>query len=284
MGSQVWIEGIQPVDQDMARAQQDFIEEFGEIVEDDPEATAGMTALLGSIGEENEGSGGSSGKVSSQTTAQRAGSRHQRDPLMSPVTGSSALRRDSAAGSPSPSRAAPNTKSRTKSFVGLTIVSSSGSPQAASYHGPSRSASVSQGLGLAGTSGANTPTMHMGMMSPSTSHHHQAPILDRGPGSTLFPSSFSTLSAEPNLGRAASGLVGGLKSPDVENQFSHGGWAEMKRGLGRKQSGTGLSESEYSSFWLFLSIRVGEEGSQRQAPSRLPASRIMSIQQVTTTN
>lgn len=218
MASQVWIEGIEPVDpEERARAEKVFAEGFGEIVEDDEEAAAGMTALMGTIGEENEG------KPSSQTTAQKAGSRYKRDPLSSPQTATSVLPSDSPTG-----------KIRTKSFVGLTIVASSATSQSAR-----RSPSISTGLGLATSSSSL-------QMSPSTSQSNFQNQLtfDRDPGSNLFPTSFSTLSTKPNLGRDASRPDGGHEAAQVQHQFSHGGWAAMKQGLNRKQSGTGLSESE----------------------------------------
>lgn len=263
---QVWIEGLSPVDPDEAeRAERRFREEFGEIVEDDDAATAGMTALLGTIGEGDEGSGNGPGlsgqkggikrntnlQQQSQTPAQRAGSRHQRDPLNSPANHTTALPGISPsgggahAGSPElvGTGTGKRTASRSKSFVGLTIHSGSiTSPP---------SFSRERGLGLAG-SGMGMGGMGMSMSrSPMFTPDAEMamPTYDRGPGQALFPTGFASLSAEPNLGRAASGLVGGIKPQVVPSAFSYRpGEAEMGMGGGRlmrRKSGTGLSESEY---------------------------------------
>jgi len=82
--------------------------------------------------------------------------------------------------------------------------------------------------------------------SPATPHGPLAsgdsPVAwERGPGSPLFPSSFSSLSVEPNLGRSASvALAGGVKATSPAEDFRR-----VRGGVVRKPSGAGLSESEY---------------------------------------
>ncbi|WVQ97991.1 hypothetical protein IAU59_005111 [Kwoniella sp. CBS 9459] len=221
--NQVWIEGLEAVDSNArAKAEQDLAAAFGEIVEDEGEqASAGMTALLGgmdSIGEgEDEGASSGSGRGGGglgqaaraiPTTAQKAGNSHKVDPMLSP-----------SAQFHSPPRAPQAAKqSRSKSFVGLQICTS---PTAASNQYVPRSPS----------SQLQTPVLGTATL----------PVYERGPGSPLFPSSFSSLSAEPNLGRSASVAIagGGRPPPPVQDEFSR----FDRRGLMRKPSGAGLSES-----------------------------------------
>ena len=260
---QVWIEGLSPVDPEEAeRAERSFREEFRDIVEDDDAATAGMTALLGTIGEGDEGgSGTKQGGPKRQTPAQRAGSRHQRDPLLSPVKNTAPLPGISGSGGAaysgsvesigaSPGVGGRRTQSRSKSFVGLTIHSGSiTSP-------PSFSNAAGMGMGV-GSFGGSTPggmgiSMGMGLgpggRSPMFSPDAEMamPTYDRGPGQALFPTGFASLSAEPNLGRAASGLVGGIRPQVVPSAFEYGHGGEGGSRLMRRKSGTGLSESESS--------------------------------------
>lgn len=244
--SQVWIEGLAPVDPDeLERAERQFREEFGDIVEDDAEAAAaGMTALLGTIGEgegEEEGDkdrrGGGGARVSRQTTAQRAGSKDSYDPLdsLSPHRSGGLL---PASVSPGKTMKNPHAHARSKSFVGLTI--QSGSLPATSIPGAAHVRSPGY-----------SPTMEM---DAQMGLGMAMPTYDRDPGQALFPSGFASLSAEPNLGRAASGLVGGVKPQVVPSAFTYGyGYGDMedekgrrdwKGMLKRRQSGTGLSESE----------------------------------------
>ncbi|OCF37385.1 hypothetical protein I316_00506 [Kwoniella heveanensis BCC8398] len=214
--NQVWIEGLEAVDTDArAKAERDLAAAFGEIVEDENEqASAGMTALLGSMDAIGEGpdEGVSAGPAARAipTTAQMAGSSHKIDPMLSP-----------SAQFHSPPRATQNARqSRSKSFVGLQICTS---PTAATNQYVPRSPS----------SQLQTPVLGTATL----------PVYERGPGSPLFPSSFSSLSAEPNLGRSASVAIagGGRPPPPVQDEFSR----FDRRGLMRKPSGAGLSESEF---------------------------------------
>ncbi|WVF69948.1 hypothetical protein IAT40_004733 [Kwoniella sp. CBS 6097] len=215
--NQVWIEGLEAVDPDArVKAERDLAAAFGEIVEDEGEqASAGMTALLGgmdSIGEGGESEDAFSGGLlparAIPTTAQKAGNSHKVDPMLSP-----------SAQFNSPPRATQNARqSRSKSFVGLQICTS---PTAATNQYVPRSPS----------SQLQTPVLGTATL----------PVYERGPGSPLFPSSFSSLSAEPNLGRSASVAIagGGRPPPPVQDEFSR----FDRRGLMRKPSGAGLSES-----------------------------------------
>lgn len=98
-----------------------------------------------------------------------------------------------------------------------------------------------------------SPTTQQGLpRSPSavqTPVREAMPIFERGPGSPLFPSSFSSLSVEPNLGRSASvGLVGGLGMKASAMEYGNAeGDGRRWSAIGRKASGAGLSESEWSS-------------------------------------
>ncbi|WVR04563.1 hypothetical protein IAU60_001570 [Kwoniella sp. DSM 27419] len=213
--NQVWIEGLEPVDADEgARAEKALLAAFGDVVEDEGEqAAAGMTALMGDMDAvRTMGSG--------LTTAQRAGNQHKYDPLTSPSVQYRSLggNRSSISTSVSPPRASQGAKSRSKSFVGLQICTS---PSAAHSQYAPRSPSSQLQTPVLGTS--------------------TLPVYERGPGSPLFPSSFSSLSAEPNLGRSASVAIagGGRPPPPVQEGFER----FTRRGLARKPSGAGLSES-----------------------------------------
>ena len=222
--NQVWIEGLQAVDpEEKARIERQFREEFGEIVEDEGEqAAAGMTALLGTVGEEDEEAASRPRK----TTAQREADRkiNPVDPMDSPTFSTGSLPRGFAHSpytprSPAKFGGSPDKKARSKSFVGLQILTS--------------------------------PIAHQGSFSksPISGGPAELPIYDRGPGSPLFPSSFSSLSVEPNLGRSASvGMAGGFKAQPVATAFGGDGIGlgmEGRWGIKRKPSGAGLSESEY---------------------------------------
>ena len=95
---------------------------------------------------------------------------------------------------------------RSKSFVGLQIMTSPISP--------------------------GSPEL-----MPQTPHFRPMQF-DRGPEAPLFPSSFSSMSAQPNLGRSASVATGGVRPMKNED------FARVRRNIVRKPSGAGLSESE----------------------------------------
>ncbi|KAK8847345.1 hypothetical protein IAR55_005202 [Kwoniella newhampshirensis] len=223
--NQVWIEGLEAVDADQeAKAERDLLESFGEIVEDEGEqAAAGMTALLGGLGGLREGDGKGSRNSTSLprlTPAQRAGNKDKVDPFTSPSAQFNSLRHENLHSlSQSPARASKGAReSRSKSFVGLQICTSpiSGSNQI-----------------MPRSPGSQLQTPVLGSNAP-------LPVYERGPGSPMFPSSFSSLSVEPNLGRSASVAVGGgVRPPAVQEDFSR----FTRRGLVRKPSGAGLSES-----------------------------------------
>nr|ODN93822.1 hypothetical protein L204_05008 [Cryptococcus depauperatus CBS 7855] len=241
--NRVLIAGLEPKDEEEAEAR--LKEEFGEIVEDEEgQAQAGMGALLelgsmATIGEnEEEGH-----KVqTSQTPAQRAGNKANIDPLLSQTCDSSPQHADlhssprpfTSPNSPTHAQTAiPEFRSPRKSFVGLQIRTAPSRPL---YLPLMRSPSVVQ-----------TPTTQ-----------NPLPIYDRGPGSPLFPSSFSQISREPNLGRRASVAVGEMVNWKGDAQIKdelHRWRKEMRGGSGypagvgelrslrRKPSGAGLSES-----------------------------------------
>ncbi|ORX38879.1 hypothetical protein BD324DRAFT_295692 [Kockovaella imperatae] len=195
---QVYIEALEA-------GEREFKEAFGEIVEDENEqAAAGMTALLGTIGEEDIGPLDDA----HLTTAQKASRTTVQDPMLSPDTS-----KPSVHGHDGPRRPSADARhERSRSFVGLQIMTSPSISHAALMRSPS------------GTT-PTTPSAHL-------------PIFDRGPGSPLFPGSFSALSVEPNLGRSASvGLAGGVKA--APETFGRAGY----RPIAKRQSGAGLSES-----------------------------------------
>ena len=214
--NQVWIEGLEAVDpEEQERMEKALREEFGEIVEDEGEqAAAGMTALLGTIGEgEEEVSVGRPKLTTAQQAANKAA--NLSDPLLSPSVEfqSATLPRANSRSPRSPS----NRPIRSRSFVGLQILTS---PNMAQHAFPRSPSSLTPGVNVA-----------------------SLPVFDRGPGSPLFPSGFASLSAEPNLGRSASvGIAGGIKA--APDEFGRGGGGRSWSGLRRKGSGAGLSESE----------------------------------------
>jgi len=221
-GNQVWIEGLEAVDPDeVERAEKDFAGAFGAIAPESPAMGLGMMGAIGEDEDEEEG-------PSHPTPAQRAGNQasidpfHQQSQIQSPTNGTRNI--------------------RSKSFVGLTIMTSprlgtSGtSPGDAILRTPSFPSSPSQMTSL-----------------PSSHSQHQARVYqsDRGIEAPLFPSSFQTLSLEPNLGRAAEkgqtpGVPGG-KGAVVSIPLAPGSNGSWK--LNRKQSGAGLSESK-SADWF----------------------------------
>ena len=229
----VWIEGLEAVDPEENERQMNKLNDaFGEIVEDENEqASAGMTALLGDIGEGAEDLPGQSG----QTTAQREANRKLNpiDPMTSPSFAMSSLPRhdhpvfaESFASSYSMSGQSPFTpkspakfdsakSARSRSFVGLQIVTS---PTQAQGSFP------------------KSPTSYTSMNQASRQGY------ERDQGNPLFPQSFGGLSVKPNLGREASAAIGGgIKEAD--EGFGRGN----RWGLARKHSRAGLSESEFYS-------------------------------------
>jgi hypothetical protein len=111
-------------------------------------------------------------------------------------------------------------KSRAKSFVGVQISTTPSLPAPASVHRPSYSVLLPGGL-------------------------------ERGPGHPLFPSSFSTLSLAPTLPNNNPALKASLsfsQAADAMGHHAHGNPAraaiQSMMGMNRKQSRSGLSESE----------------------------------------
>ncbi|ODN82301.1 hypothetical protein L202_02580 [Cryptococcus amylolentus CBS 6039] len=254
--SHVWIEGLAAEDQtERAHAERQLRDAFGGIVEDEGEAAAaGMTALLGPIGEGN----GRQEKGGELTPAQRAGQKDKIDPMgmglglggitESPVDATFGHRKSESC---SPTTSTAPRQSR-PSFVGLQICT-----LPSNGHSFSRSPSLTTTSLSASASAHNTSPP-----SPSLSTTSHLPLYtyDRDPGNPLFPSSFSNLSLEPNLGRRASSTVNGAAG----GMFGKGGGGAVpmredvvgelrRKGLGfggRKASQAGLSESE--SFFSFL--------------------------------
>lgn len=258
----VFIAGIEPVDQEeQARAERQFVDEFGDIVEDENEqASAGMSALLGpsmaTIGEETPPF--SSGKPSRQesasrpTPAQRAGNRANIDPLLSssvedspPRTAQFAVEARRPSQSPSVNTKSDQLNRPRKSFVGLQICTSPTNTTSSLPFEGSRSNSLSYGSDQT----ARRRSGSLGLVTSPISTSSAAvpvPLYERGPGSPLFPSSFSSLSLEPNLGRKASVVNRGAAVP-VKEELK--GWKQAQQahagqgGFGRKASQAGLSES-----------------------------------------
>ncbi|WWC67839.1 uncharacterized protein I206_101756 [Kwoniella pini CBS 10737] len=231
--NQVWIEGLEAVDPNEAsKTERALAAAFGEIVEDENEqAAAGMNALLGSshqpgggmgmIGEMTEGEEGMTPIQSQFTTAQKAGNKDKFDPILfSPQNDSRQHLRQLPS---TPPKASTSKNGRSKSFVGLQICTS---PTMAKDQFIPRSPSSQ-------------------LQTPVLGGSATLPVYERGPGSPLFPSSFSSLSAEPNLGRSASVAIHGSHRPlqDDLRGFSGGNSGFGPRGLMRKPSGAGLSES-----------------------------------------
>ncbi|RXK37492.1 hypothetical protein M231_05213 [Tremella mesenterica] len=198
--NQVLIEGLSAIEfNEFIKAERAFVEGFGPVVEDEgQQAAAGMTALLGGMETIGEGDEDATAAKHGLTTAQRAAKKAAIDP-MSPYAESSPIL--------GPKPAAKHIRSR--SSVGLQIMNA---PQPALLGSPD--------------------------LSPQTPYMRPTQIYERGPGSPLFPSSFSSLSAEPNLGRSASVGVGGAKPMKSGEDF-----ARVGRRIVRKPSGAGLSES-----------------------------------------
>lgn len=239
--NQVWIEALEAVDpEEKERNERAFKDEFGEIVEDENEqAAAGMTALLGTIGEGEEEA--PLAKPFKPTTAQRAGGMDTiEDPLSSPRAQFKAtLPRGSRASHQHDESGGQARSVRSRSFVGLQILTS---PQAPAHGGSlSRSQSISHSQSLSQSFAPGTPGGG-GVQA----------VFDRGPGSPLFPSSFSSLSAEPNLGRSATvGIAGGIKPAPAGFGRDTGDAERRWSGIRRRKSGAELSESE-SSFRLWV--------------------------------
>ncbi|WRT64843.1 uncharacterized protein IL334_001779 [Kwoniella shivajii] len=219
--NQVWIEGLEPVDpNETSRAEKALAAAFGEIVEDeDEQAATEMNALLHPggkmdiVGEEN------TTPIQGQfTTAQKAGNKDKFDPFISPSNQLKHLPTIPTNKRNNSMSVNGNKNGRSKSFVGLQICTS---PTIASKeHYVPRSPSSQ-------------------LQTPVLGSSETLPMYERGPGSPLFPSSFSTLSAEPNLGRSASVAIHGAR-PIHDDLRGFGGGT---RGLTRKPSGAGLSES-----------------------------------------
>ncbi|WWC86994.1 uncharacterized protein L201_001876 [Kwoniella dendrophila CBS 6074] len=237
--NRVMIEGLEAVDpNDTAKAEKALAAAFGEIVEDEGEqAEAGMNALLGKLGgnypgnnmgmigemTENEGIPPIQGQF---TTAQRAGNKDKFDPILgvSPNNMTSNLHLRQLPSTPPKTTGAGTKNGRSKSFVGLQICTS---PTSVSNQYIPRSPSSQ-------------------IQTPVLGGSATLPVYERGPGSPLFPSSFSSLSAEPNLGRSASVAIHNTSRPlqdDLRGYSSGHATAFTNRGLMRKPSGAGLSES-----------------------------------------
>lgn len=144
-------------------------------------------------------------------------------------------------------------KIRSKSFVGLQILTSPFSPQTGSHH-----MAINYGRH---NNGPQTP------LSPIQSNEYER---ERGPGSPLFPGRLDSLSLAPNLGRMASVALNPAMGQGVNRKVSSGmagggfpglgsivstsrdsdgdgdiGRSGGRWGIPRKPSGAGLSESEF---------------------------------------
>lgn len=99
----------------------------------------------------------------------------------------------SRTGDLAPSSPSVSTKSRSKSFVGISILSSSPSP---SFQAPPLSPT---------SQGASSYTPSLDDASYGGRHYEGNPASYRGPGSPLFPSSFASLSLGPMSGGSGTG-------------------------------------------------------------------------------
>jgi len=226
--NQVYIAALEAMDpEERERAERELREEFGEIAEDDSESAAGMAALL-ELAVIGEGDEGT--RIGGRPTIPQNPPKPSRHGKSASIAHYGEIGRS------------PVRPSRNRSFVGLQILTA---PASQPNQSPlPRSPSVVQ-----------TPALGASM-----------PIFERGPGSPLFPSSFSSLSVEPNLGRSASvGLAGGMRVSPLEYRGADEGgrrWSAIQR----KPSGAGLSESELGCFPSSYGIRL--TGCLAQAPSR----------------
>lgn len=162
------------------------------------------------------------------------------DPFSSPETWRGSMRRVSrdtstsedsvSVGPHSPCSPSDIKNGRSRSFVGLQMQIVADAPTVPLSPQAYSSNFSSSPLGLASPPAA----FSRGMMSPQ---------YERTPGNPLFVSSFNTLSLGPNLGRKAST---GLDAPAVPMQ-TRGDLGDFRaaarRGLARKTSGAGLSDS-----------------------------------------
>lgn len=214
---QVWVEGLaamepEEIEMNDAKMVDDHLSHDG-----GHSPLPGMAPALMDVVEEEESSSTSdSASRPSLTPAQIAGGRGEpEDPF-------------GAANSPGPNRQAelpgsmPESKPkvRAKSFVGVQISTSPSLPSPALVHRPSYSGLLPGGL-------------------------------ERGPGHPLFPSSFSTLSIAPTLPNNNPALKASLSFSQASDAMHGGGHGNPARaalqsmlGFGRKQSRSGLSESE----------------------------------------
>lgn len=239
----VYIEALEAVDPEEAeRAERELAAAFGDIVEDeDDRAAAGMTALnpMREVQEDEEDTPAPSFR---QTPAQRAGNQANIDPMTSPSRQFTQLGHGRAPSMSAVSPSASKKSLRSKSFVGLQITTS---------HNPhSGSVSGSPFVRSPGGVGPMTPSLSTPGGAMAISGQQQ-----RGPDAPLFPSSFSSLSVEPNLGRSASIGIPGMPGQGMATGgmgmglnmgmgMSMGEGGRRWSGLARKASGAGLSESE----------------------------------------
>jgi len=264
-GGQVWVEGLMaetPTEVDRekfdvpppppsrySRGGEDMFAEFGEIVEDEEgEAGLRMRALdtsheMVTIGEMEEEPIRHGHNLSPLRKSHRASS----DVFSSPSSENSSSRlspnrsrrggrqsQGSITEHPGPIKLPSDpSKIRSKSFVGLQIMTSPTLPQHPTINSYSPESPFRQTL---------SP------IQPNEYNHRQ----EREPGNPLFPGTFSSLSLAPNLGRMASvaaGLPGGMgvgvKDGALGLAHRHDGHERGARwGLSRKASGAGLSESK----------------------------------------
>jgi len=233
--NQVYIAGLEAMDPaETERLENELLEEFGEIVEDDGSAAA--LAGMETIGESAEEHSRSRQNSDQKPAITGLGINGKPDPLGQRQGEGQGHDQGQGQGQGQGQygdlgRQGQTRPSRSRSFVGLQIITSP-TLQHSNRDSLPRSPSITQTPALGGS----------------------LPIFERGPGSALFPSSFSSLSVEPNLGRGASvGLAGsggmgvGMRISSVPVKVPDYGEREERRrwsGLARKPSGAGLSESE----------------------------------------
>ena len=215
----VWVEGLaaaEPEDIEMNDGSSTKIAEEN-ASHDGHSPLPGIAPALMDVVEEEESSSNEPASKPTLTPAQIAGGRGELHDPFGKTSPPAPARQTDLPGSLTDVKP----KVRAKSFVGVQISTSPSLPSPAQVHRPSYSGLLPGGL-------------------------------ERGPGHPLFPSSFSTLSIAPTLPNNNPALKASLsfsQASDAMNQSGHGNPAraalQSMLGFPRKQSRSGLSESEF---------------------------------------
>lgn len=209
--SRVHIEALEAMDAEEFEKQESMLSmEFGDFESDGSQSGLWGTASMETIGEKDEPNSDKqhSGNVDPSPFA--SSPTDSRGRSLSHSSRQSTTSEESS----SPDSPVLGKQNRSRSFVGLQIMTIQQEPEKSPR---------SAGIGL-----GSPPSMIN-------------PEYERSPGNPLFVTNFSTLSLGPNLGRKAStgwtGNTGGLPTASQLDQF------RSSRRIARKSSNTGLSES-----------------------------------------